>query len=154
MKTKTIEQIGLKWGMIVFGLLAAYFYSLLNFDLIHNIELRLFNGVLMFFGVHMAIKEFKNSSKNFNYFMGLGTGVLTAFVASTTFTLFGLMYLSVINPEFITSIQQNEPFGIYMNKWGAVIQIFIEGTFSGAIMSYANMQFLKKPRLSAQKANN
>ncbi len=151
MKTKTLEQIGMKWGLIVFVLLSVYFFTLQLFGFEHVIELRLFNGVIMYFGIYKAIKEFKNSDNKFNYFQGIGTGVITAFVASIIFALFGFLYLSLINPEFMESIKQNEMFGIHMTKYGAPIQIFIEGIATGCVMSYANMQLLKKPRLSKVK---
>lgn len=148
MKPKTLEQIALKWGLIVFGLLSIYFLVLLALGYVHVIELRAFNGLIMYFGVYKSIKEYKATQKDFNYFQGLGTGVITAFVASLLFALCGFLYLQVINPSFMESIKANEPFGIYMNKFGAVIQIFIEGLASGCLMSYVNMQLLKKPRIS------
>lgn len=148
MKPKTLEEIGLKWGLIVFGLLSIYFFALQLLGYIHVIELRLFNGAIMYFGVYKAIKEYKDSDKNFNYFQGLGAGIITGFVASLVFSVFGLLYLGVLNPEFMAEIKQNEPFGIYMNEYGAVFQIFIEGMASSCLMSYANMQLLKKPRLA------
>ncbi|MEQ8924949.1 MAG: DUF4199 domain-containing protein [Fulvivirga sp.] len=148
MKPKTLEQIGLKWGLIVFALLSAYFFALQLLGYIHVIELRFFNGVIMYFGIYKAIKEYKKSDNDFNYFQGLGTGIITAFVASLVFSIFGFLYLTVINPAFMDSIKLNEPFGLYINKYGAVIQIFIEGLASGCLMSYANMQLLKKSHLA------
>lgn len=148
MKPKTLEQIGLKWGLIVFALLSIYFFALQMLGYVHVLELRAFNGVIMYFGVYKAIKEFKASNHDFNYLQGLGTGVITAFVSTLIFAVFGFFYLSFINPEFMESIRQNEPFGIYMNRFGAPIQIFIEGMASGCFMSFANMQLLKKSHLS------
>jgi hypothetical protein len=148
MKAKTLEQIGLKWGLIVFVILSVYFFTLKLLGFQHIIEFRLFNGVIMYFGIYMAIREFKKSDNEFNYFKGLGTGIITASVATSIFALFGFIYLFFINPSFLESIRQNEMFGIYMTRWGAPIQIFIEGMTTGCIMSYANMQLLKKPHLS------
>ena len=148
MENKTFEKVGLKWGLIVFALLGAYFGLLQLLGFVHVLELRLFNGVIMYFGIYKAIKEFKKSSHNFSYFTGLGTGVITAFVATMAFTVFGFGYL-MLNPEFMLEIKEKEPLGIYINEYGAVMQIFIEGIASGCVMSYANMQLLKVPRLSS-----
>lgn len=101
----------------------------------------------MFFGVYKAIKSAKNTIDEFTYLKGLGTGLATGAVASATFALFGFFYLTFVNPEFITSIQENELFGAYINKYGASLQIFIEGTFSSCLISYAVMQRLKVGRL-------
>lgn len=146
MKDKTFEKVGFKWGFIVFILLSAYFGILQLLDFVHILELRLFNGAIMYFGIYMAIKEFKASPNEFTYFKGLGSGIVTSFVATIAFTLFGFGYL-MINPAFMMEIKEKEPLGFYINEYGAVIQIFIEGIASGCLMSYANMQFFKIPTL-------
>ncbi len=84
--------------------------------------------------------------------MGIGTGVATGFFASVMFSAFGLGYLTFINPDFIESIRQNELFGLFMNKYGASLQIFIEGSASACLMSYAAMQYLKESQLSRQNS--
>lgn len=147
MKSSTIERIGAKWGLIVFVLLSAYFLIIKAVGLIHVIELRFLNAGIMFFGVYKAIKTAKSSISEFTYLKGLGTGLFTGAVASATFAIFGFIYLTFVNPEFITSIQENELFGAYINKYGASLQIFIEGTFSSCLISYAVMQYLKVGRL-------
>lgn len=147
MMGQSLEKIGIKWGLIVFALLSAYFGILQLLDFVHVVELRLFNGVILYFGIYKSIREFKTDNQDFSYFKGLGTGVITALVASTAFTLFGFGYLQ-LNPSFIDEIKTNEPLGFYMNQYGAVFQIFIEGVASGCVMSYANMQLLKTSRLS------
>ncbi|MTI21324.1 DUF4199 domain-containing protein [Fulvivirga sp. RKSG066] len=147
MKTNTIESIGLKWGAITFVLLSIYFSVMKAFGLVHMIELRILNAGIMFFGVYMATKEAKVKLEQFTYLKGIGLGLFTAAVASSMFAAFGLIYLTVINPAFIESIRANELFGRYINVFGATLQIFIEGTFSGCLISYAVMQRLKVGRL-------
>ncbi|MEM7110315.1 MAG: DUF4199 domain-containing protein [Bacteroidota bacterium] len=143
-----MENIGFKWGVISFLGLSAYFIIMKFLGMIHIPELRLLNAGIMFIAVFSAIKESKKTLPSFTYFSGLGTGVITGFFASTLFSIFGLIYLTLVDPEFIQAIQQNELFGIYMNTYGAVFQIFIEGSASACLMSYAAMQYLKAPRIS------
>ena len=57
----------------------------------------------------------------------------------------------MINPEFIEAVRANELFGNYINEYGASLQIFIEGTFSGCLLSYASMQRLKIGHLDFEK---
>jgi len=149
-----IEQTAVKWGLITFVLLSLYFLIAKALGIIHIFELRIFNAVIMFFGVYKAISTAKYRLDEFNYFKGLGTGLLTAIVASLTFAAFGAIYLFLIDPSFISSIRTNEPFGIYINKYGAVIQIFVEGTASGCLISYACMQRLKISRLNINEQIN
>ncbi|MEP2774219.1 MAG: DUF4199 domain-containing protein [Fulvivirga sp.] len=147
MKFNTIEKIGLKWGILSAFALAGYFVGMVIFDLIHILELRLLNAGIMFFAVYKATKEAKYTFEDFTYLKGLGTGLATATIGSSIFAIFGFIYLSVINPEFIEFIRDNELFGSYINKYGASLQIFIEGTFSGCLLSYASMQRLKIGKL-------
>ncbi|MDX1627627.1 MAG: DUF4199 domain-containing protein [Fulvivirga sp.] len=147
MRLTTIEKIGFKWGVITFILLSIYFIIMKYFGLIHIIELRMLNAGLMFFGVYKAVKEAKRNLQEFTYLKGIGTGLTTGAVSSFIFAIFGFIYLTSINPEFIESIRENEFFGSYINVYGASLQIFIEGTFSSCLITYAVMQRLKIGRL-------
>lgn len=150
MNPATIERIGIKWGLIAFVLLSLYFVAMKAFGLIHVIELRFLNAGIMFFAIFKAVKTAKYKLDEFTYLKGIGTGLFTGAVASVTFAIFGFIYLTFINPEFISSIRENELFGSYINKYGASLQIFIEGTFSSCLISYAAMQRLKVGRLDFQ----
>ncbi|MEQ8358137.1 MAG: DUF4199 domain-containing protein [Cytophagales bacterium] len=151
-KLGLLEKTGLKWGLITFLGLGAYFLLMKALGLTHVIELRVLNAAIMFTGLWFSIKDYRRNDSGFDYFSGLGVGLLTAFIASTTFTVFGILYLEVINPSFMTELKQSEPLGFYLNPYLATFQIFIEGTASGFSISYAIMQFLKKPMLSEVKA--
>lgn len=150
-KNSTIEKIGLQWGLTTLLLLSAYFLIMKILGLIHVPELRIFNALIMFYGVFQAIKRAKVELNEFNYFKGIGAGILTAFVATFFFSLFGVFYLSFIDPNFIMSIKVNEPLGIYMNQYSASLQIFIEGSASGVLFSYASLQWLREPYLAGGK---
>jgi hypothetical protein len=141
-----MEKIGIRWGIITFLLLSAYFLLMKLFGLVHVLELRFLNAFIMFYGCYRAIKTAKMHLSRFRYFTGLGAGSITALVASVLFTLFGILYLTIINPEFVDSLKANEPLGIYLNRYLAVIQILIEGIASGFVFSFIIMQWLKQPR--------
>lgn len=143
-----MEKTSLKWGLRAFLGLSAYFLFMKFIGLIHIPELRILNAGILFTCVFLAIKESKQKLTDFNYFKGIASGVSTAFIASTLFAVFGFGYLTFINPDFIESIRDNELFGIYMNKYGASFQIFIEGSASGCLMSYSAMQYLKERHIS------
>ncbi len=146
-----LERVGLKWGLITFLGLGAFFLTMKTLGLTHIIELRVLNAAIMFGGLWFSIKEYRRLDVDFNYFKGLGIGVLTALIASSIFTAFGILYLEVINPSFMQELKANEPLGFYLNPYLATFQIFIEGTASGFSISYAVMQFLKKPMLAEVK---
>ena len=146
-KNHTIVQIGLRWGLITLALLCAYFVIMQILGLIHSTELRVLNALIMFYGVFQAVKTSKSDLEDFNYFKGFGVGALTALTASLLFTIFGLVYIIWIDPSFMSSITMNEPLGIFMNEYTASLQIFIEGSASGILFSYASLQWLRRPHL-------
>jgi hypothetical protein len=148
MKMKaSIENIALKYGMITFGLLSIYFLLLTALGLVHRIEFRLFNAIIMFYGCFTAVGVAKQKLEDFNFLKGYGSGLLTALLASFLFSFFGVLYLHFIDPSFMQEIRSNELLGIYQNKFIACAQIFIEGTASGFLFTHGAVMWFKKPIL-------
>jgi hypothetical protein len=147
------ERKAVKWSLIGSFALGLYFVVMKYLGLVHELEYRLLNAVIMFTILYKVIKEYKYSEdSDFSYFSGLGLGLLTAFITSTIFALFGLLYLLVIDPPFMQVLIEKELFGRYLNPYLASFQIFIEGAASGFTFSYALMQYLKVPMLSKAKS--
>jgi hypothetical protein len=144
MRYDSIEKIGIVAGIFTFIFLGLYFLAMKLLGLVHMIEFRLLNGVIMFFGCFSAVKMSKNNLKDFDFLKGYGAGLLTALIASTLFALFGFIYLQFINPSFIQEIKSNELLGIYQNKYIASAQIFIEGAASGFLFTHASVVWFKK----------
>jgi hypothetical protein len=151
LNSNSMEKIGIRWGIYTFLMLSAYFLLMKIAGLVHILELRFLNAFIMFFGCYKAIRTTKDHVKPFRYFKGLGAGSLNALVSSSLFTLFGILYITVIDPAFMQELKQNEPLGLYFNKYVAIIQIFIEGIGSGFIFSFIIMQWMKKPRILSEE---
>ncbi len=151
LKSDSIENIGIRWGIITFILLSAYFFLMKIFGLVHVVELRFLNSFIMFFGCYKSIKTTKQNLKNFGYFKGIGVGSLNALVSSALFTIFGIVYITLIEPGFIAELKTNEPLGLYLDGFLAVIQILIEGVISGFIFSFIIMQWMKDPRETSEE---
>lgn len=150
-KSNTIEKISLRWGAITLALLGTYFLIMKLLGLIHVPELRILNSIIMFYGIFQAIKSSKKELEPFNYFKGMGTGVLTAFGVSFIYSMLGIFYITVVDPTFISEIRSQEPMGIYMNEFSAPLQIFIEGSASGVLFSFASLQWLRRPYMAGGK---
>lgn len=146
-----MEKIGIRWGVYTFLMLSVYFLLMKIAGLVHILELRFFNAFIMFFGCYKAIRTTKDHIKPFQYFKGLGAGALNALISSSLFTLLGILYVTLIDPVFMTELKLNEPLGLYFNSYVAVIQIFIEGIGSGFIFSFIIMQWMKEPRISSEE---
>jgi len=155
MNFNSIEKIGITSGVFTFIFLGLYFLIMKMLGLVHVIEFRLLNAVIMFFGCYSAVKMSKKHLEHFDFLKGYGAGLLTALIASTLFTAFGLVYLYLIDPEFITEIKRNEILGVYQNKFIASAQIFIEGTASGFLFTHASVvRFKRNLTVEVEKARS
>jgi hypothetical protein len=128
------------------ALLIGYFLSMKIFDLHKISELRVLNGLIVGALILKAIWHVKktDSSTGNNYLEGFGTGSLTSFIGITIFAIFLVIYLFFLDPGFMTYVQQNEPFGEYLNPLSVSFVILIEGMSSGVIMTFIMMQYLKE----------
>ncbi|MGM0579787.1 MAG: DUF4199 domain-containing protein [Bacteroidota bacterium] len=143
MKKDSIEYNGLIGGILVFIGLVVYFLIMNVVGLVHNLELRALNIFIMGAGVFYSIKSIKEKNEEFNYFKGIGTGMLTAVVSSLTFSIFIFIYL-LSNPDFLQEIKNVEPFGNYLNAFLISFIIIMEGSGSGFFLSFGIMQWYKK----------
>ncbi|MEK6482254.1 DUF4199 domain-containing protein [Catalinimonas sp. 4WD22] len=140
----TIERIGVRYGLLMTLALVGYFLIMKAINLEQNLELRIFNLIILSSFVLMAIDKYKKmKGVHLTYLKGVGLGLLTSVVGVFTFASLVLLYVTVIDPAFMEVIQQNEPFGSYLNPLLVSIAILIEGTASGFIASFAIMQYYK-----------
>ncbi|MGK7395504.1 MAG: DUF4199 domain-containing protein [Candidatus Cyclobacteriaceae bacterium M3_2C_046] len=140
-----MRSLNIKWGLITAAGLIVYFFAMKMFGLIHILELRYLNAFIMLGGIGLAVRNWKKS-REFNYFKGLGAGLAVGFIASLTFAIFSFLYVTVLDPGFMIDIKNNDLLGSYMNPYLVGIQIFIEGTVSAFLFSYAVMQWHKISR--------
>lgn len=144
MDKKSIEFNGLIGGLLIFTGLLSFFLLMSVLGLDHNLELRALNLLIMAGGVYFSIRSIKKKNKDFDYLKGIGTGFLAAISSSVTFALFNILYLKIINPDFMIEIVAEEPFGPYLNPFTVAIVIMIEGVTSGFLLSFGIMQWFKR----------
>jgi hypothetical protein len=141
------EQISLKYGFYVFISLVIFFFAMKLLNLVHVVELRALNGVFMVSGIILAFKKFKEShGHHMNYLQGMGIGVMTSTIAVVPFAVFVLFFL-LSNNDFMLMIKENEYFGRHLNPYILSFIIAFEGIFSGLIMTFTIMQYVKEGRL-------
>jgi hypothetical protein len=143
MRKDSIEYNGFRGGLIVFIGLVAYFILMHAVGLEHNLELRALNIIIMGGGVFYSIKAIKEKNDDFDYFKGIGTGMLTAVSSSLAFAIFIFIYL-LSSPEFLQEIKEVEPFGNFLNAFLISFIIIMEGSGSGFFLSFGIMQWYKK----------
>ena len=144
-KDNYIESTAAKYGGLMALALVGFFLLMKAFGLEHNLELRALHLFILFSFVLMSIDNYEKSHpENFAYLKGLGIGLLTAAIGVLSFASLVILYITVINPSFMEIIQQNEPFGDFLNPLLVGCTIVIEGMASGFLATYAIMQYYKR----------
>ncbi|MDF9795267.1 hypothetical protein OKW21_000530 [Catalinimonas alkaloidigena] len=144
----TIERLGVKYGVLMTLALVGYFLLMKAVNLEQNLELRVFNLIILSSFVLMAIDKYKKKKGlHLTYLKGVGLGLLTSVVGVFVFATLVLLYVTILDPAFMEIIKQNEPFGSYLNPLLVSIAILIEGTASGFIATFAIMQYYKVSHL-------
>ncbi len=124
----------------------AYFYLMKIAGLVHILEFRLFNAVIMFTCVWLSVREFKKHVR-FDYFSGMINGIATGFMGTLIFAVFSFVYVMLIDPAFMEEVRANEMFGQFLNEYMVALVIFIEGITSAFLFTYVAMQGQKVPRV-------
>lgn len=143
-KTRIPEIYGtiLALGLIV------YFFAMYALGVVHVIELRLLNLVIMLVVVYFALKQFSRTHDgHLNYFRGLVVGIATATIGASTFSLFLFIYLN-LDKNLMHSIIENEPMGMYLNTYIASFAVLLEGMFSGIFVTFVLLNWITTDRAS------
>lgn len=136
------------YGTIIAIGLIVYFFLMYAIGLVHVIELRLLNLVIMLAGVYYALKQFSRTHQgHLNYFRALATGVATATIGSSTFAVFLFFYLKV-DHNFMQSVIENEPMGIYLNEYIATFMVMLEGVFSGLFITFVLLNWINTDKVN------
>lgn len=122
----------------------AYFLLMSLFNLHRIVELRFLNGVIVTVGICWALYNFKKQGNGkIKYLDGLGLGFMIAGVAALLFGIFMVLYVTVINNEFMTTLRANQFFGDGLSVIVVFVVILLEGTISGAMVAFIAMQYFK-----------
>ena len=139
----TVEKTAEKFGLFTALGLIALFFIMKAAGVLHIIELRALNFFVLAAGVIMSLRSFKaNKPASFTYLKGLGLGVLTGIVASVVFAIFVFVYTHFLDPAFMQTMVENEPFGQYLNPYIAAVAVAVEGIASGMILSFIAMNYM------------
>jgi len=139
----TIEKTAEKYGLFTAIGLIALFFAMKLIGVLHVIELRALNCLILAGGVIMALRYFsKTKPESFTYLKGLGLGVLTGIIGSILFGLFIFIYTNFLDPEFMQTMIDNEPFGQYLNPYIAGVAVTVEGIASCLILTFIAMNYM------------
>lgn len=139
MKIKDISNIANRipeiYGTLIAIGLILYFFISYAIGVIHVIELRLLNLVILFAGVYFALKQYQRTHRgHMDYFHAFTTGMGTVAIGTLTFAAFLLAYL-FIDKNLMRAIQE-QPLGSYLDPYIASFMVSLEGIFSGLFITF------------------
>jgi hypothetical protein len=140
----SIERIGLVTGLITAAALIAYFFIMKALNLAQIIELRFFNILIIAVGIYSGIYYLKQKLHEDEFYLkGLGQGMIITVVTVVAFATFMTIYLNYYNLSLMEEISKKVPYTGSLNAMVIFVAIFMEGLASGAIITFASMQYLK-----------
>ncbi len=139
----TIEQIGLKYGLILAGANAGFFLLMALFGLEDQIWLRFVNLPIIFFVVYKGLHYFKHHTLSYwTYLKGMGLGVYILLTGGLIFSTFIVAY-GLLNSDFTTTINKTTNINLPVNPIVIGAISFFETLLYGFILVFACMQRLK-----------
>lgn len=137
------DRIPQSYGVRIAIGLILYFVVMYLVGLAHQVELRLFNLLILIAGVYLALKKFRVAHQdNLHYFRALLTGVSTAAIGAFLFAIFLFIFMSV-DSNLMESIRENEPMGHYLNPYIISCIVALEGVFSGLLVTFMVINLVK-----------
>ncbi|MDZ7846426.1 MAG: DUF4199 domain-containing protein [Owenweeksia sp.] len=136
-------------GLVLFGLLAAFFLVMRLLGLAQIFELRMLNFIFVFIMVYRAISLYQRSagaSYYEDFFDFFKIGFRTAMIGILLFAAFLALYLDVLDPEFMQELSTNNNYGFSRDIISPVIAAFaviIEGMTSAVICIFIIIQWRK-----------
>ena len=148
----TFENIAIRYGLMTTVWLIAYFLIMKLVGLVHILELRTLNFVFLVGGIYLAIRRYKKHNDSTTYLQGIGIGLLTSGVAVLPFALFIFIYLQ-LDQGLLNYIIEQDQFGQHLNSYILAFIVAFEGFFSGMILTFIIMQYMKKSHVKGGGIN-
>ena len=148
----TFENIAIRYGLMTTVWLIAYFLIMKLVGLVHILELRTLNFVFLVGGIYLAIRRYKKHNDSTTYLQGIGIGLLTSAVAVLPFALFIFIYLQ-LDQGLLNYIIEQDQFGQHLNSYILSFIVAFEGFFSGMILTFIIMQYMKRSHVKGGGIN-
>ena len=140
-----MEKLFKKKSILIGLVLMFYFVMMDLLGLSKQIELRLFNAVILGVGLWMTLhqKSAEGDRYGMKYFAGWKEGLRITFGAVTTFTVLFLLYMFFAGTDLLSVLQAKPYVPEFFTPWQFAVIIFFEGMASGLVMTLMFMQYFK-----------
>ncbi|WP_103069319.1 DUF4199 domain-containing protein [Aquimarina sediminis] len=142
MKKSTVP---VRYGVLIAIGLIAYFLILSLIGMQTKPVFSIGNGVIVAFGLYMALKNYKiEKGKNFDYQKGFTAGLFTGFNATILFTIFFAIYVTNINTDFLPEMLANWSSHYHVGVGIVVFVAAIMGFATTFVLTLSFMQLFKE----------
>jgi glycerol uptake facilitator-like aquaporin len=142
-----MKNIGLpvRFGLIISGILIAYFLVLSLFNKHTNPAFSFLNAVITAFGIYETIRYYKlEQGPDFSYTKGIIAGIVSGFIATAVFSFFFLFYITEINSTFLSELVKTVNVGYDVSVGLVTFTVAIMGFATTVISALTVMQYFKK----------
>ncbi|MBK5286267.1 MAG: DUF4199 domain-containing protein [Bacteroidia bacterium] len=145
MNSKKLIPLITRYSGLTSIALLIYFLLMKLLHLATVVELRFLNFIILFLGIRFFLLRLKTENNDsVRYLQSLAYGFIVSVFTSALFSFFMLLYLSFIDHSLLESLQLNQPFGEYLTPGASALVLILEGTSSGAIISFSLVQFMSR----------
>lgn len=142
-----MKKVGLpvRFGLVISGILIAYFLILSLFDKHTNPFFSFLNAGITAFGIFETIRFYKlELGEEFSYSKGIIAGLFSGVIATAVFSGFFLFYITEVNDSFIVDLTKTANVGYDISVGLVTFTVAIMGIATTIISSLTVMQYFKK----------
>lgn len=134
-----------RFGLIMSGILIAYFLILAMFDKHTNPVFSFLNAFITVFGIYETVRYYKlEQGEDFTYSKGITAAIISGFIATTVFSVFFLFYITEVDPDFVSSLLKTIDFNSSVSVGIMTFTVAVMGLASTVISALTVMQYFKK----------
>ncbi|WP_152286720.1 hypothetical protein [Flavicella marina] len=133
----------------IFMGIVIYFFAMKLLGLENITELRLFNFLIVIWGVNTAIKQNIEFNKNNLYLSNLSIGFSTAVFAVVAVAFSLIFYITFLNYDLLHIMENSRIWGNHLTLERMIFAILIEGLASSVICTFIVMQYWKKHKVDS-----
>ena len=134
-----------RFGLIMGGILIAYFLILAMFHKHTNPVFSFLNAFITVFGIYETVRYYKlEQGEEFTYSKGISAAIISGFVATTLVSVFFLFYITEIDSEFVSSLLKTIDFNSSVSVGIMTFTVAVMGLATTVISALTVMQYFKK----------
>jgi hypothetical protein len=140
------KHLGILYGAMIAAGHLAFFGAAWLFGFLDVPEVRMMNVFIQLAGIYFALKQYRKTQHNLNYFRAMSVGFAASAIGTVTFVGV-IFFIFQVSPGLFEGIIRNLPMGEHLTVYMACFALLVEGSISGAFATYLLMNWMKTDRV-------